>query len=135
MSPTGLDPRVYPRTVLYKPGTDPGFEVRGGGAHLKNIFGLFRVKNHDFTPKKNISSNCGGMREHFWGISCEKSRFYAKKIIFFPIAKGSANIFEVCRVKNHEFTQKNHIFSNFRGAGAPGAPWIRPCKPSLYQQS
>ena len=116
----------------------------GGGAHLKtlrraeggaNIFGLFRVKNHDFTPKKNISSNCGGRREHFWGISCEKSRFYAKKIIFFPIAEGSANIFEVFHVKNHDFTQKNHIFSNFRGAGAPGAPWIRPCKPSLYQQS
>ena len=25
----------------------------------------------------------GGRRENFWGISCEKSRFYAKKIIFF----------------------------------------------------
>jgi hypothetical protein len=30
----------------------------------------------------------GGRRENFWGTSCEKSRFYAKK---------------------------NHIFSNFRG--------------------
>jgi hypothetical protein len=39
-------------------GADPGFQVRGadfkklrraeGGA---NIFGVFRVKNHDFTPK------------------------------------------------------------------------------------
>ena len=115
-------------------------DLKLGGA-LKNIAPpsarreQFRVKNHDFTPKKNISSNCGGRREHFWGISCEKSRFYAKKIIFFPIAEGSANIFEVFRVKNHDFTQKNHIISNFRGAGAPGAPWIRPCKPSLYQQS
>jgi hypothetical protein len=27
----------------------------------------------------------GGGREHFWGISCEKSRFYAKKSYFFPI--------------------------------------------------
>ena len=41
----------------------------------------------------------GGRRENFWGISCEKSRFYAK----------------------------NLIFSNFRGGGgggggAPGAP-------------
>ena len=26
-----------------------------------------------------------GRREHFWGISCEKSRFYAQKILFFPI--------------------------------------------------
>ena len=31
----------------------------------------------------------GGMRENFWGISCEKSRFYAKKIIFFPILGGA----------------------------------------------
>jgi hypothetical protein len=48
-------------------GADPGFQVRG--AHLKKlrraqegakIFGVFRVKNNDFTPKKNhISSNCG----------------------------------------------------------------------------
>jgi hypothetical protein len=28
---------------------------------------------------------CGGGRENFWGISCEKSRFYAKKSYFFPI--------------------------------------------------
>ena len=39
------------------PGADPGFQVRG--AHLKKlsraeggakIVGVFRVKNHDFTP-------------------------------------------------------------------------------------
>ena len=36
----------------------------------------------------------GGRRENCWGISCEKSRFYAK----------------------------NHIFSNFRGARAGCAP-------------
>ena len=42
-------------------GADPGFQVRGE-AHLKNlrraeggvnIFGVFRVKNHDFTQKKS----------------------------------------------------------------------------------
>jgi hypothetical protein len=54
-----------------------------GGA---KIVGVFRVKNHDFTPKKYIFSNCGGMRENFWGIWCEKSRFYAKKSYFFPTA-------------------------------------------------
>jgi hypothetical protein len=41
----------------------------GGGAHLKKlrraeggakIFGVFRVKNHDFTKKNHIFSNCGG---------------------------------------------------------------------------
>jgi hypothetical protein len=42
-----------------------------------------------------------------------------------------ANILGVFRVKNHDFTPKNHIFSNFRGR-APGAPsWIRPCFTTL----
>ena len=44
------------------PGADPGFQVREG-AHLKKLrraeggaksFGVFRVKNHDFTPKNHI---------------------------------------------------------------------------------
>jgi hypothetical protein len=69
-------------------GADPGFQVRGGA--LKFFFEVFRVKNHDFTPKNHISSNSGGRRENLWGISCEKSRFYDKK---------------------------NHIFSNFRKGG------------------
>jgi hypothetical protein len=54
---------------LYITGADPGFQVKG--AHLKKI-----------APN-------GGRREKFWGISCEKSRFYAKKIIFFPILGGA----------------------------------------------
>ena len=32
-------------------------------------------------------------------------------------AEGGAKIFGVFRVKNHDFTPKNHIFSNFRGGG------------------
>ena len=68
-----------------------------GWAHLKKlrraeggakIFGVFRVKNHDFTQKNVIFPILGGGGRNFWGISCEKSRFYA---------------------------QKNHIFTNFRG--------------------
>jgi hypothetical protein len=48
-------------------GADPGFQARG--AHLKKlrraeggakIFGVFRVKNHDFTPKNHIFSNFRG---------------------------------------------------------------------------
>ena len=31
-------------------------------------------------------------------------------------AEGDAKIFGVFRVKNHDFTPKKHIFSNFRGA-------------------
>ena len=59
-----------------------------GGA---KIFGVFRVKNHDFTPKNLIFSNCGGRRETFWGILCEKSRFYAKKSIFSNFTGGGAH--------------------------------------------
>ena len=32
----------------------------------------------------------GARRENVWGISCEKSRFYAKKSYFFPILGGDA---------------------------------------------
>jgi hypothetical protein len=56
--------------VSWYSGADPGFQVRG--AHLKKLrraeggakmFGVFRVKNHDFTPKNLIFSNCGGRYE------------------------------------------------------------------------
>jgi hypothetical protein len=84
---------------------DPGFQVRGR-AHLKKLrraeggaksFGVFRMKNHDFTPKNRIFSNFRGE------------------------AEGGEKISGVFRVKNH-------IFPNFRGAraGFP-PPWIRPC--------
>ena len=75
----------------HTPGADPGFQVRGG-AHLKKlrraeggakIVGVFRVKNHDFTPKNYffpiLGGGGGGGARNFWGISCEKSRFYANK--------------------------------------------------------
>ena len=59
-------------------GADPGFQVGGGGASLKKL------------------------RQ----------------------AEGGAKIFGVFRVKNHDFTLQNLIFSNFKGGrgGAPGAP-------------
>ena len=71
---------------------DPGFKVRGthltklrraeGGA---NIFGVFRVKIHDFTPKNHI----------------------------FPILRGAREIFGVFHVKNHDFTPKKSYFFQF----------------------
>jgi hypothetical protein len=48
-------------------GADPGFQGRGG------------------TLKKIAQS--GGRRENNWGILCEKSRFYAKKIFFFQLRR------------------------------------------------
>jgi hypothetical protein len=82
----------------YNAGADPGFQVRGGTlkkiapsrGRRENIFGVFRVKNHDFTPKNHI----------------------------FPILGGAREMFGVFHVKNHDFTpNKNHIFTNFRGGG------------------
>ena len=58
-------------------GADPGFQVRGGA--LKKI-----------APKNHIFPISGGGARNFWGISCEKSRFYAKKIIFFSNFRGGA---------------------------------------------
>ena len=63
-----------------------------GWAHLKKLrraeggakmFGVFRVKNHDFTTKNHIFSNCEGRRENVWGI-------YIYLYIFFPILEGGA---------------------------------------------
>ena len=55
------------KIVKYNTGADPGFQVRGGGG--------------GGALKKIVLS--GGRREIFGGISCEKSRFYAKKSYFF----------------------------------------------------
>jgi hypothetical protein len=72
-----------------------------GGAHLKKLrraeggakmFGVFRVKNHDFTPKNQIFSKCRGRRENCWGISCEKSRFYTKKSDFSNFRGGARRV-------------------------------------------
>ena len=65
------------------PGTDPGFQVRGGA--LKKI------------------APSGRRRENVWGISCEKSRFYAKKSYFFPILEGGHT---GCRPSPRVFTNQ-----------------------------
>ena len=57
------NPNVLNLCDIMKSGADPEFQVRGGAL-------------------KKIAPN-GGRRETFWGISCENSRFYAKKSYFF----------------------------------------------------
>jgi hypothetical protein len=72
-------------------GADPGFQVRGGalkkiapsGGRCEKFWGISCEKSRFYDKKNRIFSNCGGRRENFWGISCEKSRFYAKKSYFF----------------------------------------------------
>jgi hypothetical protein len=53
-------------------------------------------------------------------------------------AEGGAKMFGVFRVKNHDFTPKNHIFSNFRGGGGGGAGcvplWIRPWNRTIVER-
>ena len=41
-------------------------------------------------------------------------------------AEGVAKIFGVFRVKNHDFTPKNHILSNFRGGNGVRPPGSAP---------
>jgi hypothetical protein len=100
---------AYNFNLYIKQGQIQDFKL--GGAHLQKLrraeggakmFGVFRVKNHDFTPKNHI----------------------------FSIAEGGAKIFEVFRVKNHDFTPKNHIFSNFRVGARRVSP---PLNPPLYK--
>jgi hypothetical protein len=55
-----------------------------GGA---KIFGVFRVKNHDFTPKNHIFPILGG--------------------------GGAREIFGVFHVENHDFTPKKSYFFQF----------------------
>ena len=52
--------------MTYIPGADPGFQVGGGGGGGGGGGALKKI------------APSGGRREHFWGISCEKSRFYNK---------------------------------------------------------
>jgi hypothetical protein len=40
-----------------------------------------------FVLNKVPLSSSGGRRENFWDISCEKSRFYAKKSYFFQLRR------------------------------------------------
>ena len=65
---------ILPKEVYYiwLTGADPEFQVRGGA--LKKI------------------APSGGRRENIWGISCEKSRFYAKKSYFFQLRREARKL-------------------------------------------
>jgi hypothetical protein len=64
---------------------------------MQNIHGRIQDFKVGGGALKKIAPS-GGMREKFWGISCE----------------------------NHDFTPKNLFFSNFRGARAGCAPPLDP---------
>jgi hypothetical protein len=80
---------------VYISGADPGFKVSWGA-----------LKKNCAEPRE--ARKC--LRYFVWKITILR-----QKIIFFPIAEGGAKIVGVFRVRNHDFTPKNLIFSNFRG--------------------
>ena len=97
--------------LRYPSGADPGFQVRRGA--LKKI------------------APSGGRCEKFWGISCEKSRFYDKKSYFFQLRREARKFLGYFVWKITILRQKIIFFSNFRG----GARRVRPppgSAPVLY---
>jgi hypothetical protein len=86
---------------LASAGADPGFQVRGDAL-------------------KKIAPN-GGRRENFWGLSCEKSRFYATKSYFFQFqggegGTGCAPWISLCHSTISKFMQNaiNDIFETVK---------------------
>ena len=72
--------------------------------HLPHTFPFFvKYRNHDQGRIQDFKLGGGGAFKKKWRR-----------------AEGDTEIFGVFRVKNHDFTTTNLIFSNFRGGG--GAP-------------
>ena len=88
---------------------DPGFQVRGGA--LKKI------------------APSGGRRENVGGISCEKSRFYAKKSYCFQLRREARTYLGYFVWKITILCQKIIFFPILGGAraGCAPPPSIRPC--------
>ena len=103
-------------------------KIAPSGGRRENFWGISCEKSR-FYAEKSYFFQLPREARKFWGISCEKSRFYAKIIFFFNFTGGREN-FGVFRVKNHDFTPKIFFFSHFRG-GAPLPPWIRPWNGSV----
>ena len=83
--------------------------------------------------KKIVPS--GGGRENFWGISCEKSWFYAKKSYLCQLQREARKVMGYFVRKITILRPKKIIFSNFRGGGMRRVhppPWIRPCIFNFY---
>jgi hypothetical protein len=93
--------------ISYITGADPGFQVRGGGA-----------------LKKIVPS--GGRLENCCSISCEKSRFYAKKSYFFQLRREAWTFLGYFVWKITILRQKIWFFPVLGGEGPPGVPPLAP---------
>ena len=76
--------------LRYPSGADPGFQVRRGA--LKKI------------------APSGGRCEKFWGISCEKSRFYDKKSYFFQLRREAQKFWGISCEKSRFYAKKSYLF-------------------------
>ena len=65
------------------------------------------------THLKKLRQGKGGAK--IVGVFRVKYHDFTQKNHIFSIAAGGAKMFEVFRVKNHDFGSKNHIFFNCRG--------------------
>ena len=98
-----------------KQGRIQDFQLGGGGGALK----------------KNAPS--GGRCEHFWGVSCEKSRFYTKNHILFQLRREARKYLGYFVWKITILRQKI-IFFPILGGRAPGAaPPPPPLDPPLLK--
>jgi hypothetical protein len=50
---------------------------------MRDIYFQGRIQDFKLGGTLKKIAPSGGRREYFWGILCEKSRFYAKKSYFF----------------------------------------------------
>ena len=100
------------------PGADPGFQVwGGGGGALKKI------------------APSGGRREHCWGISCEKSRFYIKKSYFFQLRREARKFLGYFVWKITILRQKIIFFLILGGGGPRAGCAPPPLNPPLHTYS
>ena len=81
-----------------------------------NVIGLFQGRIQDFklgggALKKIAPSR--GRRENFWGISCEKSRFYAKKSNFSNFRGSARNCWGISCEKSRFYAKKKSYFYQF----------------------
>ena len=82
--------------------------VKRKGWHITHMTSSFHSVQGRIQDLKKIAPSVG-RRENFGGISCEKSRFYAKKNHFFPIL-GGGGAHRVCPLGSAPAVEPHHFF-------------------------
>jgi hypothetical protein len=76
---------------------------------MYNYIYIYQGRIQDFKlgggALKKIAAS-GGRREKFWGISCEKSRFYAKKSYYFQLPREARKFWGIS-------CEKSRFYANF----------------------